>query len=125
MPILKNKPNFKTQNHLKEVENTVGNGNQIKRTRLNKHLQRVTRICDSISRMIMLKSLKNKVIIIFNFMTRQSNFIHTIICSINWMQAFNRHSDFLLLSSFKCVWMIFSKTRNYNDANQSALFQKK
>ena len=46
MPILKDRPNLRTQNHLKEVENMAENGNQNRRTRLNKRLQRVTRTCD-------------------------------------------------------------------------------
>ena len=46
MPILKNRPNLRTQNHLKEAENMAENGNQNRRARLNKRLQRVTRTCD-------------------------------------------------------------------------------
>ena len=46
MPILKNRPNLRTQNDLKEAQNITKNGNQNRITRLNKPIQRVTRTFD-------------------------------------------------------------------------------
>ena len=68
------------------------NGNQNRRTRLNKHLQRVNRTCDVFDPVWVIlhdhvEESKNKMIIVFNSMTRQSDFMHPIICSINWMHS--------------------------------------